>query len=124
MKVISLFVLVLLITYCFAHLEIRVTEKPANCNENVKRGTTVHLHLNGYLNNGRNFLKSEQNLYSFKVGSNQVVKGLNNAVIGMCVGEKRNVKMDSTLGYGDHRRGIIEPNSELNYDIELVRMEN
>ena len=49
-----------------------------------------------------------------------MVEGLDSAVIGMCAGEKRIIKITPDVGYGEKRRGIIPANSDLIYDVELI----
>ncbi|MEO7247959.1 MAG: FKBP-type peptidyl-prolyl cis-trans isomerase [Novosphingobium sp.] len=50
-----------------------------------------------------------------------VVPGFTKALMQMQAGGKYHVLIPSKLGYGDHQVGPIPPNSDLNFDIELVQ---
>jgi FKBP-type peptidyl-prolyl cis-trans isomerase len=65
----------------------------------------------------------KKNLFLLLCQNNLVVKGLTNAVIGMCAGDKRVIKMTPDLGYGPKRRGIIPGNSNLHFEFELLSFE-
>ena len=59
--------------------------------------------------------------FDFTVGAGQVIKGWEQAVPGMCVGEKAKLFIPSELAYGDRGFGsVIPPKSNLVFDIELV----
>lgn len=67
----------------------------------VKAGDTVHLHYTGTLLDGTTFDSSEgRDPLSFVVGSGQIIPGLDVAIPGMTVGEKKVVKIGADDAYG------------------------
>lgn len=43
--------------------------------------------------------------FKFQLGVGQVIKGWDQGLIGICVGEKRQLQIPSALAYGDHAAG-------------------
>lgn len=67
----------------------------------VKAGDTVHLHYTGTLLDGSTFDSSEgREPLQFVVGSGQIIPGLDVAIPGMKVGDKKIVKIDADDAYG------------------------
>ena len=56
----------------------------------------------------------------FQVGVGRFVKGLEEGLLTMCVGEKSTFVVPPDLGYGSQQAGKILPNTTLFYDIELI----
>ncbi|XP_005049351.2 PREDICTED: peptidyl-prolyl cis-trans isomerase FKBP7, partial [Ficedula albicollis] len=57
----------------------------------------------------------------FVLGVGQVIKGLDIAMMNMCPGEKRKVRIPPSLAYGQqgYAQGKIPPNATLIFEIEL-----
>jgi|TARA_B110000908_G_C10111309_1_gene383203 peptidylprolyl isomerase len=67
----------------------------------VKAGDTVHLHYTGTLLDGTTFDSSDgREPLAFEVGSGQIIPGLDVAIPGMKVGDKKIVKIGADDAYG------------------------
>jgi FKBP-type peptidyl-prolyl cis-trans isomerase SlpA len=69
----------------------------------VESGNTVKVHYTGTFEDGQVFDSSlERNEpIAFTVGSNQVIPGFENAIMGMTVGESKKVTLTPEEGYGN-----------------------
>jgi len=83
-------------------LQIGVKFKPKTCHVQAHKGDQVKVHYRGSLTDGSVFDESyaRGDPIDFELGSGQVIKGWDQGLLGMCVGEKRKLKIPSTLGYG------------------------
>ena len=97
--------------------------KPGTGAAVAKSGQTVKVHYTGWLTNGKKFDSSldRGEPIEFKLGVGQVIKGWDEGVAGMKVGEQRQLQIPAALGYGARGAGgDIPPNSDLIFDVELV----
>lgn len=107
-----------------SELKIEVV-KPGTGSEAVN-GKTVTVHYTGTLTNGTVFDSSvtRNKPFSFKLGAGEVIKGWDQGVLGMKVGEKRKLTIPASLGYGaSGAGGVIPPNATLVFDVELLKVE-
>eukprot|EP00455_Lapot_gusevi_P007720 TRINITY_DN132_c0_g1_i1.p1 TRINITY_DN132_c0_g1~~TRINITY_DN132_c0_g1_i1.p1 ORF type:complete len:136 (-),score=55.21 TRINITY_DN132_c0_g1_i1:62-469(-) len=108
-------------------LQIGVLHRPENCERKTQAGDTLKIHYTGKLEDGTEFDSSipRGSPFSFKLGAGQVIKGWDNGLNGMCVGEKRKLKIPSHLGYGEHGSPPKIPGgATLIFTTELIAIEN
>lgn len=68
----------------------------------VQSGDTVLIHYTGTLTDGTTFDSSEgRDPLEFEVGSGQIIPGLDKAMPGMAVGEKKVVEIPCAEAYGE-----------------------
>ena len=94
------------------------------------KGKTCVVHYTGWLNQkGKKGAKFDSSVdrgkpFVFGLGQGMVIKGWDEGVAGMKVGEKRTLYIPSELGYGERGAGAsIPPNAELIFDVELLDCE-
>ncbi|SDO39300.1 peptidylprolyl isomerase [Lutimaribacter pacificus] len=88
----------------------------------VKPGDTVRIHYTGTLADGSTFDSSEgRDPLEFTVGSGQIIPGLDKAMPGMAVGEKKVVEVpcDDAYGQPDPNARQAVPRAEIPADIPL-----
>ncbi|MBV8252793.1 MAG: peptidylprolyl isomerase [Chitinophaga sp.] len=69
--------------------------------QTVKNGDTIRVHYHGRLTNGTTFDSSEGRApLEFTVGSGMVIKGFDNGVLEMKVGDKKTINIPVDQAYG------------------------
>ena len=100
--------------------------------EQVREGDRVHVHYTGRLRDGQVFDSSEGGEpLEFQVGTGEVIKGFDDGVRGMSVGEQRTLEIAPAEAYGERvdaltreipRDGINldqEPTVGMNFELQL-----
>jgi FKBP-type peptidyl-prolyl cis-trans isomerase len=99
----------------------------------AEAGDNVTVHYTGWLydenapdNRGDKFDSSVDsgNKFQFPLGAGRVIKGWDEGVAGMLIGEKRVLTIPPGMGYGDRGAGnAIPPGATLVFEVELFGAE-
>lgn len=88
----------------------------------AKKGDNVKVHYKGKLTSGEQFDSSEgREPLAFTVGAGQMIKGFDDAIPGMSVGEKKTINIAPENAYGlKNEDAIVEfPKSNIPEDMKL-----
>ncbi len=61
--------------------------------------------------------------FPFPLGAGRVIQGWDKGVVGMQIGEIRELTIAPALAYGESGRSVIPPNSTLVFEVELAGIE-
>jgi len=91
-----------------------------------KTGQTVVVHYTGTFQDGKKFDSSRDRgkPFTFKIGHGEVIKGWDEGVAQMSVGQRAKLTCSPDYAYGARGHpGVIPPNATLFFDVELIRLE-
>jgi len=103
--------------------ELQIEVLRAGSGAQAQAGQTVSVHYVGTLTTGSKFDSSRDrgSPFKFKLGAGQVIKGWDQGVAGMAIGELRKLTIPPHLAYGEQGfPGAIPPNSTLVFEVELI----
>ena len=87
-------------------------------------GNKVQVHYVGTLMDGTKFDSSRDrgSPFKFTIGKGEVIKGWDEGIKGMRVGDIRTLTIPPHLGYGERKMGKIPANSTLIFEVELIKI--
>lgn len=106
-------------------LKVEKLYVPEVCDAKSKIGDQLTMHYTGTLKDGTKFDSSldRDQPFTFQLGVGQVIKGWDQGLVDMCVGEKRKLTIPPELGYGEKGAGNVIPGgATLLFDVELINI--
>ena len=79
--------------------------------ENIKLGNTVTVHYTGKLKNGDIFdtsMVEGREPLVVKLGEGQLIKGFENGLIDMAIGDKKTIEISSEDAYGEYNDFMVQ----------------
>lgn len=110
---------------CESSLKVDVESVPELCTTKSKSGDMLTMHYTGTLTDATKFDSSldRDQPFTFQIGAGQVIKGWDQGLLDMCVGEKRKLTIPPELGYGDRGAGNVIPGgATLIFEVELINI--
>ncbi|KAH9373496.1 hypothetical protein HPB48_009541 [Haemaphysalis longicornis] len=108
-------------------LKVEVLKSVEQCSRKSKKGDILSMHYTGTLLDGKEFDSSRgrHEPFRFQIGVGQVVKGWDQGLLDMCIGEQRKLTVPPELGYGDTGAGErIPAGATLVFETELIKIED
>lgn len=101
--------------------------KPGDCKTFPQTGQTLTMHYTGTLVANRAKFDSSLDRgkpLRFKIGVGQVIRGWDEGVMKMSLGEKSKLRITSDYAYGARGAGsAVPPNADLDFEVELLAIE-
>uniref|UniRef100_A0A8D1DC63 peptidylprolyl isomerase n=1 Tax=Sus scrofa TaxID=9823 RepID=A0A8D1DC63_PIG len=109
-------------------VKIEVLQKPFICHRKTKGGDLMLVHYEGYLEKDGSLFHSTHKHNNgqpiwFTLGILEALKGWDQGLKGMCVGEKRKLIIPPALGYGKEGKDKIKPQNRLVFHMEVLKLQ-
>ncbi|HEY2511809.1 MAG TPA: FKBP-type peptidyl-prolyl cis-trans isomerase [Polyangiaceae bacterium] len=105
--------------------ELKIEDLKPGTGAEARTGSTVTVHYVGTLTDGKKFDSSRDRGRGFTcpLGAGKVIKGWDQGVAGMKVGQLRKLTIPPHLAYGENGfPPVIPPNSTLVFEVELLEV--
>jgi peptidylprolyl isomerase len=102
---------------------VRYVDLKPGTGDEAREGKILEVHYIGRLEDGSKFDSTQDctQPLTLRLGAGDVIKGLDEGLVGMKVGGKRRLTIPPELGFGKEGAGErIPPNSTLTYEVELL----
>ena len=105
--------------------ELQIIDIVVGSGKEAVAGSRVTVHYVGTFLDGAKFDSSVDRgtPFVFNLGAGEVIKGWDEGVAGMKEGGKRKLVIPPDLAYGASGVGPIPPNSTLQFEVELLKVE-
>jgi len=106
-------------------VEVEITKPVDEHKPKPKDGQTVEVHYTGTLTDGKKFDSSRDRgkPFKFKVGAGQVIKGWEEGIKEVKLGETAKFTCSHDYAYGERGYpGVIPPKATLIFDVELLNI--
>lgn len=103
--------------------ELKIEKVTEGSGAQPKAGDRVTVHYTGWLENGKKFDSSRDRKqpFQFVLGVGQVIRGWDEGVAQMRVGDTARLTIPPAMGYGARGAGgVIPPNATLIFEVELL----
>jgi len=103
------------------------TLSPGDGKTYPKQGDTLTMHYTGsLLSDGLQFdcSRARGQPFTVKIGVGQVIRGWDEGIMQMSLGERAMLRIPAELGYGTQGAGgVIPPHADLAFDVELMKID-
>jgi FKBP-type peptidyl-prolyl cis-trans isomerase FkpA len=102
---------------------VKIEKITSGMGASPKTGDTVRVHYTGWLSDGTKFDSSvdRDEPFAFVLGEGQVIRGWDEGVATMRIGDKVRLTIPPELAYGEAGYpGAIPPNATLIFEVELL----
>ena len=97
-----------------------ITQASTTPDKKPNKGATVRMKYRGYLPSGKVFDSNDEG-FEFTLGVGQVIRGWDQGIATMAVGEKATICISSEFAYGRRgASGAVPPNSPIVFDVEML----